>query len=319
MANLSTLLQNKQTIAQISETNLDQGQVFVFYAGRQDNNFRCELCWSAPSDGVAYIEIWGASGSSARLCCCGIGVPGNPGAYAKKTMTFTAGQRISGNVGLSCGNSSQICFRGCSCWTGLNLCGAECTCMCAEGGLGGRSLQVDGNGSPYCCAVAAGLFGTNVGNAGCGIICNYGSGFFLPSAYGGDVNCSGQFSCLEVGHCNASCWCCHKQHIRTSAGVYSSCPSTIVATGDNAISLTGMYVDSFFQGVSGTSASPTFGSHYRYCWNSGQYCGCYEAQGCSNMIPVGIPAPGATGCANVRDHGLRGGHGGVKIRFVSAE
>jgi hypothetical protein len=36
------------------------------------------------------------------------------------------------------------------------------------------------------------------------------------------------------------------------------------------------------------------------------------------MLPAGVPAPGSTPCSSVRDHGLRGGHGAVKIRFISS-
>tara|TARA_B110000285_G_scaffold203005_1_gene238763 strand:- start:4403 stop:5362 length:960 start_codon:yes stop_codon:yes gene_type:complete len=316
MANLSTLLQNKQTIAQISETNIDQGQIFVMYAGTYQTNFRCEFCWYAPSDGVAHVEVWGAQGSASKMCCCGAGLPGNPGAYSKRTVDITEGQRISGQVGQSCGNSDQICFRGCSESSGVRICAAECTCMCAQGGRAGTSGCVDGT-PIYCCFEALGHCVSQVGSAGCGIVCNYGSGYFLPTAYGGSVNCNGEFSCIEFTHCNPACWCFHKQHVRTSANVYSTCPSTIVATADPGATRGGHYVNSFFQGVAGTSASPTNGSFYDYCWAGNRYCGCYEAQGCIYMVPPGIPAPGVTPCSNVRDHGLRGGQGTVKIRFVA--
>ena len=319
MANLSTLLQNKQTIAQISETNLDQGQIFVMHSGtEQVDGFRCFFCWYAPSNGVAHIEVWGASGSASEVCCCGLGIPGNPGAYAKKTVTMSSGQRISGQTGKSCGNASQICFRGCSTATCVAICAAECTCMCAQGGRSGTSLCVDGS-SIYCCFGSTGHCISQVGSTGCGIVCNFGSGFFIPQAYGGDINCDGQFSCLELTHCNPSCWCFNKQHVKTSANIYGTCPATITATADPQTpnNRGGFYVNSFFQGISGAAASPTYGSQYNYCWSSSSYCGCYEAQGCNVMIPVGIPAVGSSPCSNVRDHGLRGGEGGVKIRFVA--
>lgn len=91
MASLSSLIQTKSAIAQISEENLDKGQVFVFAHGTYTQNFRCQFCWIAPSNGTATIEIWGAGGSASRMCCCGIGIPGNPGAYAKKTVAITSG------------------------------------------------------------------------------------------------------------------------------------------------------------------------------------------------------------------------------------
>lgn len=314
MASLSSLLQTKQTIAQIAEENLDEGTIYVFYAGCEFGNFACNFCWSSPGNGTAVIEIWGASGSAARMCCCGFGISGNPGAYAKKTVTVTGSSRVCGNVGVSCGNASQICFRGCSCNTGVCIQAATNSCMCAEGGRGGLSVCVDSS-SVYCCFRTLGFCATSTGT-GCGIICNVGSGFFLPSAYGGDVNCAGQFSCLVLGHCSPSCWTCHTHYVKTSAGAFGECPATISANNDTTLSLTGFAVDPFLQNLAGLSKSPTYGSHYKYCWTSTQYCGCYESQGCQPFLPTGVPAVGATPCANVRDNGLRGGHGAVRIRYI---
>jgi hypothetical protein len=314
MASLSSLLQTKQALAQIDEENLDQGQIWVYSPGSHFTNFRCNFCWLSPGNGTAVIEIWGASGSAARVCCCGFGVGGNPGAYAKKTVNVLTGSRISGNVGVSCGNADALNFRGCSCWTGVCICAGETLCMCAEGGRGGTSYQNDGS-SIYCCFIANGFCGTSTGT-GCGVICNVGSGFFIPSAYNGDINCQGQFSCIVFGHCNASCWCLHTQYVKTSANIFGQCPSTISATHDSDYSRGGFAVGSFFQNLAGTSASPVYGGHYRYCWANTNYCGCYEAQGCQISLPPGIPAPGSTPCSSVRDHGLRGGHGSIKIRFI---
>lgn len=318
MASLSNLLQTKQALAQIDEENLDTGQIFVFYPGRFNGNFRCNFCWNAPGNGTAVIEVWGASGSASMMCCCGFGLPGNPGAYARKTITVSTGDRVFGNTGISCGNASQINFRGCSCNTGITVCaGGTCSCICAEGGSAGCSLCVDG-GSVYCCFGAQGFCTANTG-VGCGIICNFGSGYMTPLAYGGDVNCAGQFSCIEFRHCNPSCWCCHTQYIKTSANVFGECPTTIAVNHDTNQQSSGFAINGFFQGLAGASASPTMGSHYRYCYSSTNYCGCYEYQGCSVMVPTGVPAPGSTPCSSVRDHGLRGGHGSVKIRFISSE
>ena len=33
--------------------------------------------------GEATIEMWGAGGSGARMCCCGGGIPGNAAGYPK--------------------------------------------------------------------------------------------------------------------------------------------------------------------------------------------------------------------------------------------
>lgn len=319
MASLSSLLQTKQALAQLDEENLDTGQIFVFYAGTEQNSFRCNFCWNAPGNGTAVIEIWGASGSGSRMCCCGFGLPGNPGAYARKTVTVGTGDRIIGCTGVSCGNASNFAFRGCSCNTGVTLCvGGTCTCMCAEGGRAGCSVCIDG-GSTFCCFLSGGGFCATSTGSGCGIVCNLFSGSFNPTAYGGDVNCAGQFSCIVFGHCNPSCWCCHVQYIKTSANIFGECPATISANHDTNYEQGGFAVGSFFQNLAGASASPVAGGHYRYCWAGTNYCGCYESQGCSPMLPTGVPAPGSTPCSSVRDHGLRGGHGAVKIRFISSE
>lgn len=316
MASLSSLIQTKSAIAQISEENLDKGQVFVFAHGTYTQNFRCQFCWIAPSNGTATIEIWGAGGSASRMCCCGIGIPGNPGAYAKKTVAITSGQCVYGNTGMSCGNASQLCFRGCSCNTGI--CIQNDSCMCAQGGRGGMTPCVNSSGSIFCCFGSTGHCITSTGT-GCGIVCNYGSGFLIPQAYGGDINCQGQFSCIVLGHCNPTCWCCHTGYVRTSANIYGTCPATIQVNHDASYNRGGFGRASFFQGLAGASASPTHGNFYDYCWSSGSYCGCYETSGCVNEVPVGVPAPGSTPCSSVRDHGLRGGHGAVRISFISSE
>ena len=36
-----------------------------------------------PHGGEATIEMWGAGGSGARMCCCGGGIPGNAAGYSK--------------------------------------------------------------------------------------------------------------------------------------------------------------------------------------------------------------------------------------------
>jgi hypothetical protein len=32
--------------------------------------------------------MWGAAGSGAEMCCCGGGIPGNPGGYARKNNYY---------------------------------------------------------------------------------------------------------------------------------------------------------------------------------------------------------------------------------------
>ena len=78
MASLTTLLQTKYDFAVGNETNLEKGRIYQYYPGTsRGTNFRCHVCFVAPSDGTAEIEIWGAGGSGAEMCCCGGGIPGN--------------------------------------------------------------------------------------------------------------------------------------------------------------------------------------------------------------------------------------------------
>ena len=50
-------------------------------------------------NGTAIIEVWGAGGSGARMCCCGDGLTGNAGAYVKKTITVETGDTMTGCTG----------------------------------------------------------------------------------------------------------------------------------------------------------------------------------------------------------------------------
>ena len=54
--------------------------------------------------GTVTIEMWGAGGSGAKMCCCGNGLPGNSGSYSKRTITMGTSNYIYGCVGFACGN-----------------------------------------------------------------------------------------------------------------------------------------------------------------------------------------------------------------------
>jgi len=118
------------------EDNIQQGRIWVYTPSTFYTNFCTGFCWVAPGTGTAVIEIWGAGGSGARMCCCGGGLPGNAGAYSRRTISVCAGKTVCGGVGMSCGNADAICFRGCSDSTGLCWQGAAGAngCMCAQGG-----------------------------------------------------------------------------------------------------------------------------------------------------------------------------------------
>jgi hypothetical protein len=75
-------------------------------------------------------------------------------------------------------------------------------------------------------------------------------------------------------------------------------------------------VDNFFRSLGAMSKSPVTGAPMSKCYGGNHYCGCYEYQGCAVMVAPGIPGYGGVPCAGVRDHAMRGGHGGVKIKFI---
>ena len=76
MASLKGLLTNRNP-AEMVEENLETGYIYVWSPGTNYTNFCNGVCWTAPAAGKAHIEIWGAGGSGARMCCCGDGLPGN--------------------------------------------------------------------------------------------------------------------------------------------------------------------------------------------------------------------------------------------------
>jgi hypothetical protein len=89
---LSQLLRarNESIRPNLEETNLETGTIFMYsegttyspYASNQGSGF----CWKPPTYGCAIIEAWGAGGSAGKVACCGYGLPGNSGAYSKKSI-----------------------------------------------------------------------------------------------------------------------------------------------------------------------------------------------------------------------------------------
>ncbi len=117
MAKLSNLLGNRELAF---EDNLEKGRIWVYSEGTMYTSFCNGFCWRAPGNGFVQIDMWGAAGSGAQMCCCGAGLPGNAPAYLRKCICVTSGNYICGYIGRSCNNSSALCFRGCS----------EATCVC---------------------------------------------------------------------------------------------------------------------------------------------------------------------------------------------
>lgn len=321
MASLRTLTNNKFSSVAITETNLEKGQVFLYTPGFEKGG-TFSFCWNPPGSGTAIIEIWGASGSGAQMCCCGGGLPGNPGAYSKKTIAVTASCFVCGTVGNSCGNSSALCYRGRSepttiCWTGSGSNG----CACAEGGIGGYSFCSTGTGL-YCCYVAANYCGTLIGSS-CGIICNYGAGApagCCAQSYGGDVNCFGGFSCVTWLGSSPSSICNFIYHVAVSPGIIAKNGAVIshtVESDSTFANWSGQGFHAFAPVLSGAGRTPSQGVPFAACWAASRSCGCYEQHGCNMAMPTGVPGLPPHPCSNVRDHAIRGGNGAVRIRFYT--
>ena len=97
MASLKEIVGNKSKDFVGQEANIEEGQIYVFQQNRQATSglrctgkSTCQYCWLSPGTGKIQIEIWGAGGSAGRQWCCGMGLPGNPGAYARKTLCVDA-------------------------------------------------------------------------------------------------------------------------------------------------------------------------------------------------------------------------------------
>jgi hypothetical protein len=316
------LVQAKLPFIAYEEENLEQGRIWAYTHGNVRTKMCGEVCWVSPGNGIATIEIWGAGGSGAKMCCCGGGIPGNPGAYSKKTICVASGCLITGTVGFSCGNSNDLCFRGCSestgvCWRSTTTNG----CMCAQGGRGGTTYCSTGT-SMWCCFYAAGFCGTGPFNANCGIICNYGgaTASCCADAFGGDVNSRGGFSRASFFGCTPSCPCSTIFHVATPPGYYSDCGGEITYTneGDSGhSSWSGMALNGFLYGLNVAGRQPGMGLNPSHsCWTGSRTCGCYDGNGCVQFVPPGFPGLPPFPCGDVRDHAYRGGHGAIRIRFV---
>lgn len=320
MASLRTLINSKVSGASSAEENLERGLVTTFTPTWEFTAGQMPFCWKSPGSGTVTVEIWGASGSGARMCCCGAGLPGNPGAYSKKTFSVNASSYICGLVGLSCGNGGTLCFRGCSqateiCWVGSSSNG----CMCAQGGRGGTSFCQTGSSS-YCC-FAANSFCATFYNTQCGIVCNFGpaTASCCAEAYGGDVNRRGGFSCASFLGCYSECICYHQYHVAVSPGVIAQCGAVITYGTENNSDMSmwsGQGHHQMIYSLNAARRTPAMGSPFVACWNGQQACGCYEIHGCLPYMPYGVPGLPAMPCGEVRDSGIRGGPGAVRIKFL---
>jgi hypothetical protein len=322
MASLKNLTATKNNnFPQVTETNVESGQIYNF----QTNNFdglHAGICFHPCQSGTAIIEIWGAGGSGAKMCCCGFGTPGNPGAYSRKTVILTCCGYITGSPGIACGNDA-LCFRGCSDATGVTIYanGSSTGCMCAQGGRGGISYCSTGTDA-YCCFTAGGFYTTLGVNGNCGIVCNKCcSGGWCAQAYGGDTNCPGGFSCVSfLGASGSSCPCSTHFHMQGPAGYYSKCGVVVSFNSDDGngfANWSGQGRGQYAQALAGASRWPQMGSFFATCWGFSGNCGCYENEGCMNLLPPGFPSAGPHPCPGVRDHASKGGNGAIRIKFIA--
>jgi hypothetical protein len=70
--------------------------------------------------------------------------------------------------------------------------------------------------------------------------------------------------------------------------------------------------------ISSLSPSPTGGQPWASTWAGAILCGCYDSAGCFGVLPVGVPGLSGFPCTSVRDNGLRGGPGAVRIQFIGS-
>jgi len=332
MASLTSLIRTKAALSPVGEElNLDRGIVYAYTPGTITSPFTNNMCWRSPGTGTAIIEIWGAAGSGGGVCCCGLGMPANPPAYAKKTISVTGGSYVCGTVGYSCGNADAfngttfIGFRGCSTATNVCWCTSSETngVICAQGGRGGegRCLTAANQSttSMFCLWLSAGYSGTSSG-AGCGIICNHNTSTdWIPTATGGDINKNGGISCIRINHCNPCCVCCMRQYVTISDGMTAELGGQIEVQAEitPAAAQSGFSVSSFYSNLSGLNAkSPGNGMPFTYDHAGNKYCGCYVAVGCVPVVGTGTPGISGFPCTDQRAVGLRGGHGAVRIQYI---
>ena len=114
MATLSSILNNRIADFAPDETNLEDGEIYVFCSGREFGCFTSCLAWTAPAAGTAKIEIWGSGGSVGCQCCCNYSIGGQSGAYSRKDVTMGADGYVCGNTGHPCMPNAGFCYSGCS-------------------------------------------------------------------------------------------------------------------------------------------------------------------------------------------------------------
>ena len=309
MAKLSQLVQSKN-LDNYVDVGLEKGEIWG-YAPAMDLGYAPQIKWQPTGSGRAIVEVWGAGGSGARTCCCGYGIPGNSGAYARKTLCFTPSNYttsyICGCIGQSCGNADATSCRGVSSPTCLFYTfdnEATTAVICAQGGKGGWSVCEIGDSH-----MPAGIIKNTPWAGGC---------VWCGLAYGGDINCPSNISCLFSNTHRSTCPC---QYIEVIAGPpyqYSTGGACMMVQpgADNVTTNWSGGGPEHSYVIAATSRNPSQGNPWTYCWGSSKACGCYENEGCVYYTPAGHGGFPAHPCPSVRDHGGRGGSGAIRIRFV---
>jgi len=322
MSALSTMLTTKKVgFTEAEEQNLEKGRIYTYTQGANWSRLWCGFCFHPEVAGTVYLESWGAGGSGGKMCCCGFGLPGNSAAYAYRKFDLGENGFICGCTGQSCGNADTLCHRGCSEPTFMNISTGlgECTCVCTQGGAGGVSY-CSTNTSFYCCFAANGFCATKTDNDHCGWVCNMCDGKHIAQAYCGDAgyNCPGRTSCVAAFGCYPLCICNFTHYAPTPAGMFSKEGLYVAFNTEN----NNGFSDWSGQGAHQLEASlgagrwPTGGIPWATCWGASKGCHCQIGEPCIPHVPVGMGGHGSMPCPQVRDHASRGGHGGVRIKFI---
>lgn len=320
MADLNRLIADRNITLKAGTEDRIGGNVWTFshtnVTGTLNGN-PCTWCWISPATGTAVVELWGASGSGVKMCCCGgNGLPGNPGGYLKKSLSVIFGSYICGWVGCS-PTGDNIVF------SGRSGCSVACpfntdnnNVLMASGGWSGHTVCTTGT-ALFCCLRSLNFCNTTQGSF-CGIICNLAGPNFVCSACacGGDVNICGGVSCVRMFECCNFWECNYENTIAISPGIFSSVAPTCVR-----FMRSGWPYEAYARhgghgySLAMSSLAGIYPQDRVECWTIGSpVCGCYEWSGC---VLGGVGFPGTSGhpCPGVRSMGQKGGHGGVKITF----
>jgi hypothetical protein len=174
----------------------------------------------------------------------------------------------------------------------------------------------------WCCFYANGFCGFGPINDNCGIVCNHCSGGWEALAYGGDINCCGIIGCSAFLGCQPTCPCQFYHYAPLPSYMFAEKGARVaVNTTDSnrhTDGMSGSQLMPYFAALAGMTKSPQRGAPNSHCWRSDRSCGCYEMQGCSPFLPIGAGGLPPQACPGVRDHGIRGGWGGIRIRFIAS-